>query len=81
MRMEDGFLATDEEGHLWRGILIEIESEAVTSNSDDSDYVVKWTPLNGPPDGEFWNKRKDFWDRLEEKIRNDSERTRTPDGG
>lgn len=58
----DQVLAVCTDDTLWVGEII---------ISDDAPPVVKWQPLNGPPDGEFWNKVKPFWDRMEEKVKDE----------
>ena len=66
----DLLLAVCTDDSLWVGRL---------ETSDDHPPVVKWNPLNGPPDGEFWNKAKPFWDRLEKKLRDEIENDYQPD--
>lgn len=56
---KDLLLAVCTDETLWLGELIFPENEPA---------VVRWNPLNGPPDGEYWNKVKPFWDRMEEQY-------------
>lgn len=57
-RTSGEFLALCSDGTLWKGKLMDGERP-----------WVQWTPVNNPPEGEFWNRQKDFWSRLEEQLR------------
>jgi len=57
---DDEVVACMDDGTFWFGKVIYAEDK----------HFVEWEPLNGPPDGEFWaKKRKPFWDALEDSIR------------
>jgi len=61
---QDLILGVMDDGTLWLGDL-KISGEEIP--------VVEWKPLNGPPDGEYFTKMaKPFWDRLEEKLRDEA---------
>ncbi len=62
---QDLILGVMDDGTLWMGDL---------KISGEEHPVVEWKPLNGPPDGEYFTKAaKPFWDRLEERMRDEAE--------
>ena len=66
-------LAVCDDGTLWQGEIVN-EKE----NNNETDLIVKWKPLNSPPDGQPWFEReKDRWEKLEERIRRDAKHFNT----
>ncbi len=64
-RTSGEFVALSDDGSLWHGKLVSVED-------GDQLLAVQWTPLPGPPDGDYWNKMKPFWDRMEEKFKREA---------
>lgn len=56
-----------DDGTFWIGSISKDEKA-----SEPNDLIVEWKPLNSPPDGDPFADNRSRWDKLEEKIRDET---------